>query len=225
MKKSHPTLPLLCLFIGISWSLSSCQPTGLHVGETIIPKVALERAASEMGQTYSQFGQSTLFWEMLREGWGPAWILHSQLPEESALARQQSLETALLLHRGANFEALARKSAGLGLNEDPADYPRAPNPHNLGGRAAAAVAALEEGEWAGPLRTLKGWELVYLRRRFEGHRTRAGVQVVRLIHPVGSAVSQEKAKEMWTTLPLGGSQALLDSLPASFRHGRIEQDS
>ncbi|MDP6849813.1 MAG: peptidylprolyl isomerase [Planctomycetota bacterium] len=225
MRISAPFSPATGLLVGLLLAFPACRPVGIQVGETLIPEAALERASQEMAQTFNQFGKSTLIWEMLREGWGAAWILHSKLPRESALARLEALQMAQRLRAGSTFEELARDLAQMEPDEDPAEYARAPNPHNIGGRAAAAVAALEEGEWAGPLRTLDGWELVYLRRRFEGHRTRAGVQLIRMVYPVGSAVAQEQAKDMWNTLPLSGPPQLMKALPASFRHGRVQSDS
>jgi hypothetical protein len=80
---------------------------------------------------------------------------------------------------------------------------------------------MEPGEWAGPLRTVHGWELVYLEERGSLARNRAAVVLYRILFPVGSAAARQQAKQDWSTLPLSGNTELIDCLPLDFRLHRV----
>ena len=100
-----------------------------------------------------------------------------------------------------------------------------PAPFALGALVAAKVASFEEGDWAGPLASLNGWELVRLDQRGGITRSRAGVALQRIRFPVGKAKDRELAEELWNTLPLSGSANWLATLPSEFRRGRLAAES
>lgn len=212
------TLLLTCLPL-----LTACgqERDGLAVGDAWIPGEAIDTAVSEMKGSFPQWGADSLAWHILDGGFGPAHLLHAALPSESAAARQEAEIWAGRLRNGEEFEVLARERTVLG-EEDPADPMRAPSPFEIGsGRVAAAAGGLEPGQWTGPILTVRGWEIVYLRARGEGHRNRASVQLVRLEFPVGDEAARQRAEQEWNTLPLGGTPRRLRALPSSFRHGRV----
>ncbi|RMH03831.1 MAG: hypothetical protein D6702_04615 [Planctomycetota bacterium] len=218
---SYLWLPLL---------LAGCagRGDGIAVGDHWIPGPAIDRAVTEMKGSFPQWGRDSLAWAILDGGWGPAWILHDELAAASEAARREAEILAARLRAGEDFADLAAEhdlgrplgGAGSGVG------PFAPTPFELGsGRVAAAVAALEPGEWAGPLRTIQGWELVQLLDRAAVPRNRAAVQVRRIVIPVGGEEDRRRAVEAWNTLPLAGSAERLERLPFRFRDGRLARDS
>jgi len=197
---------------------------GLRVGEVLIPSSELDQAIAEMSVGFPQFGEATLRWAILDGGFGPAWILHQRLAIASEAARQTAVEWRQRLLDGEDFLSLVREQQGLEQHQNPCDFPGPPRPDHLGGRVCATVASLREGEWAGPVRTLVGWELVFLDRRFDDEikdlRNRAGVRVARLRFEVGKETDRDAAKQAWNQLPLSGSGEILAGLPANFRADR-----
>ena len=214
--RPSPLLFLLLTFCAVSCS----QPEGLHIGEVELSWEELERATEELRRSFPQYTEPTLHYHLLMFGMGEAALLHAQDPEES----QRALE--------ASQAALARLEAGKPFLEELAEHSETPiddlesggmtqpNPASLGARAAAATAVLEPGQWRGPIRTLEGWEIIYLRERTEGIRHRANVDLYRLVYPIGSAERRLQARKDWATLPLRGNLEVIRALPLEFRRGR-----
>jgi len=225
-----PTLILAVVLPALALSIrqSLISNPYLEVGEVQIPLADLENARQEMAVGFPQFGKSTITWAILDGGYGPAWILHSRNSQLSAAALEQALKWKARLEQGEDFLDLAREQQQLLKHEDPMDYPGPPRPDHLGGRVCALVASMKEGEWAGPVRTLDGWELVFLDRRFDDEspdlRTRAGVQVCRIRCEVGDQWARDLALRDWELLPLDGTSETLALLPASFRNGRTKSN-
>lgn len=212
------------LFLFLAPTALSCvrgQPDGITVGSTWIPGSEIDEAVAQMRRGFPERGRGTLAWQILDGGYGPACLLHDALPEASAAARAEAERWAARLRDGTDPAALAAELLRLPTGQDPTGMPRAPNPFELeSGRAAAAVAALEPGEWCGPLKTVKGWEILYLADRQDGPRNRAGVSLIRLTSAVGGPADRDRAVEAWSTLPLRGSRERLLDLPYFFRRGR-----
>jgi len=206
-------------------ALSGCggfSPSGLRVGGVLIPRSELELVTRELRHSFPQFGEATLHWSILDGGWGPAWLLHEEHPEASAAALAEARRYQERLEQGEDFLDLVRERKHLAPGVSPLDLVRAPNPETLGGRVAAKVATLKPGEWAGPLRTARGWELIFLSSRQEGlPASRAGVQLARLVFPVGSKVDHAQAFQDWVRLPLSGDPDLIRDLPSEFRRDRV----
>ncbi|MCH2111327.1 MAG: hypothetical protein MK213_00595 [Planctomycetes bacterium] len=219
---------MVCRRILLFASLVACTPAtpGLQVGSILIPSKALDVAVAEMAQGFPSFGTATLRWHLLEGGYGPAWLLHGRHSKESVQALQESLRWRERLLAGESFHDLAIEQKDYLTDQDPADSPQAPRPFELGGRVAAVVGSMEPQEWRGPLRTLKGWELIFLRNRFNedrpGDRSRAGVEIIRMTFPVGSTLDQDVAKADWVTLALSGDPQILLGLPTAFRAGRTK---
>ena len=214
---------VLALAAGLLPACGGCSRAteGLWIGDAFLSGTELDRAVEELRHSFGQFGQDTLRWRLLDEGMGPAAILHSRFPEESRSARRQAERYAARLRDGENFDSLVQEQLALTPREPVPERPRPPHPHGLGARVAAAAATLEPGEWTGPVRTLDGWELLFLVKRFDEVRSRSSVVVRQLVVPVGDDAARREAKEAWATLPLSGSETYLRALPVEFRRGRI----
>ncbi len=210
------------LLLPLPLLLAACgqEPDGIAIGDAWIPGEAIDTAVLQMKGSFPQWGEDSLSWHILSGGFGPGMILHQRLAVESAGARQEAEAWAERLRAGESFADLARERS-LQPDQDPVEDARAPSPFELGsGRVAAAVGGLLPGEWAGPIQTIRGWELIYLHERHEGHRNRASVSLIRLEFPVGGEADRQQATEAWNTLPIGGSADRVRRLPYSFRHGR-----
>ncbi len=193
-----------------------CTP-GLRVGEVWIDGRDLDRQARSLAHSFPTYGLDTLRWNLLDHGLGAAVILHARHPEASRRAWLQAAAVAVRLRAGEDFSALKAEVEGAAATTPEAmaqELPKPPHPAGLGAAVAAAVARLEEGEWAGPLRTADGWELVLLERRFGPLRSRANVLLQRIRFPVGTPEDREQAARDWSILPLTGAPEYLDAVPA-----------
>lgn len=170
----------------------------------------------ELHFTYSAWGPCSLAWHLLDGGMAPAALLHHRFAEESKDARAQADAAVARLNEGESFYAILQE---IGEGEPPVMHQ--PSPFGLGATTAASIAPLEPGSWAGPLRTLDGWEIVLLEDRADDVRSRSGVLVRRVVFTVADDAARNQARQDWATLPLAGDLALLRSLPRSFIRGRV----
>ncbi len=217
--RPSPLLLLLLTFCAVSCS----QPEGLHIGEVELSWEELDRATEELSQSFPQYTKPTLHYHLLMFGLGETALLHAQDPAESQEAFAAAKAAVERLEAGKPFlEELAERTS-TPMDELKSDGLTQPNPASLGARAAAATAVLEPGQWRGPIRTLEGWEIVYLRERTKGTRHRANVDLYRLVYPIGSAERRLQAKENWATLPLRGNLEVIRALPLEFRRGRTPE--
>lgn len=176
----------------------------------------LDRQARALARAFPTYGLDTLRWHLLEHGLGAAALLHARHPEESRAAWRRAVAAASRLRAGADFAALRAEIEGAAARSPEAladEMPLPPHPAALGAAVAAAVAGLEEGQWAGPLRTARGWELVLLERRFGDLRSRANVLLRRIVFPVGTPEDREQAARDWSILPLSGAPEYLDAVP------------
>lgn len=170
----------------------------------------------ELHFTYSAWGPCSLAWHLLDGGMAPAALLHHRFAEESQAARAQADAAVARLNEGESFYAILQE-----VGEDEPPVMNQPSPFGLGAATAASIALLEPGAWAGPLRTLDGWEIVLLEDRADDVRSRSGVLVRRVVFPVADDAARNQARQDWATLPLAGDLALLRSLPRHFVRGRV----
>jgi len=191
----------------------------LQIGTTRIDGESMRSALLDLHQAYDVWGPSTLAWHLLDGGFAATALLHDRFAEQSSQAKAKAEAAAQRLRDGESFYAILQEVGG-----DPAPVMRQASPAALGGAASAAVAGLESGDWAGPLRTIDGWEIVLLETRAEGPRSRSGVVVRSIAYPIASESEQTQARADWATLPLAGDPALLRSLPRSFVRGRVAAD-
>jgi hypothetical protein len=191
----------------------------LQVGTSKIDGDRLRAALVDLHHAYYVWGPGTLAWHLLDGGFAASALLHDRFPEQSEQAKAEADAAAQRLLDGETYYAILQEVGG-----DPAPVMRQASPAALGGATSAAVARLEPGEWAGPLRTVDGWEIVLLEVRAEGPRSRSGVVVRSIVFPVASESEQTQARADWATLPLAGDPALLRSLPRSFVRGRVVAD-
>ncbi len=208
----------------------ACRPeTALAVGHAPVLRRELDQALEELRTAYASFGEDTLRWHLLQYGMGPAAVLHHRWRAESDRARAEARRWAARLRAGEPFDQVYAAWEAL-QEEDPLALPvpaetvslvRAPSPAHLGGRVAAAVAALEDGEWAGPLRTRRGWEIVYLERRADPVRSRASVRIRNLVFRVGPPGAEAVAEQEWNHAWLSGDPDLLAALPRQWTRGRL----
>ena len=213
-------LPLL--LAGPALLLPSCsRPAPLQIGDVEIPFEQVEDAYLSMSEAFVVEGHDTIRRSLLMNGLGARALLHARLPKESAAAQSEAQKYVERLRAGSTFrEEMELWAQERALSSEP-DLPKQPNPSALGAAVAAAVATLEPGEWAGPLRTSFGWELVSLVERFEGPRNRAQVSLYRIQFPVGTTSDRQQAEADWSTLPLSGNTELIDCLSLEFRHNRV----
>ena len=195
---------------------------GLHIGDAHLPARELDQAVAGLRAAFAAYGDGTLRWFLLDDGLGPAVVLHHRLAEASATARREAEAAVERLRTGASYDGLLAERAGVSGGQVFAEVALPPRTFELGGPVAAAVAPLEAGQWAGPIRTLDGWEIVRLRWRAAIPRERAGVLVDRLIFPIGTAADRTTAKDDWNRVPLSGAPHYLEDLPAEFRRGRVQ---
>jgi len=188
----------------------------LQIGDSRIAGAELRAAMDQLHNTYTAWGPCSLAWHLLDGGMAPTALLHDRFASESESARAQAQAAVSRLHDGESFYAILQE-----VGEAAPAVMNQPSPFGLGAAAAASVALLEPGGWAGPLRTLDGWEIVLLEERAEGVRSRSGVLVRRVIFPVGDDAARNQARQDWATLPLAGDLALLRSLPRNFVRGRV----
>jgi parvulin-like peptidyl-prolyl cis-trans isomerase-like protein len=194
-------------------------PPELQIGDSRIDGESLRAALLDLHQAYDVWGPSTLAWHLLDGGLAATALLHDRFAEQSATARAEAEAAAQRLRDGEGFYAILQEAGG-----DPAPVMRQASPAALGASTSAAVAGLEPGAWAGPLRTIDGWEIVLLEARAEGPRSRSGVVVRSITYPIASESEQTQARADWATLPLAGDPALLRSLPRSLVRGRVAAD-
>jgi hypothetical protein len=234
---------LLCL--GLLWTTTACTPdatpipspnnltqgpagrgapavqdlSDFRIGEAVISVADLEIAISQFRQAFNGFGHHTLSWFLLDGGIGPAALLHHRFAEQSAEVRLEAELIAQRLAQGEDFFSVYQEQGG-----DPAaPINQQPTPFSLGGRVAAQMATMEPGDWAGPLKTINGWEIVYLEERLDSLRSVAGVRVRTLLLEIGDASDRTQARDDWAKLPLSGNPMVIRSLPAAFRRGRVLQ--
>ncbi|TAH34541.1 MAG: peptidyl-prolyl cis-trans isomerase [Planctomycetota bacterium] len=213
---------LACLLL-LPWSAGCAERRGLCIGDTRIRAAELDLAVADLRHGFGAYGDGTLRWYLLDHGMGPAAILHHYLAEESAAALRAAGEAVRRLRAGASFDTLLEERGRVDGGREVPETPTFPRTFELGGPVAAAVAPLEPGQWAGPVKTVRGWEIVRLRFRADPVRSRAGVIVDRLIYPVGGPADQERARADWSTLPLAGDARYLEDLPSDFRRGRVAE--
>ena len=188
----------------------------LQIGESSVAGAELRAAMNQLHNTYTAWGPCSLAWHLLDGGMAPAALLHDRFATESETARSQAEAAVGRLREGESFYAILQE-----VGEAEPAVMNQPSPFGLGAETAASVAMLEPGGWAGPLRTLDGWEVVLLEERAEGVRSRSGVLVRRLIYAVADDAARNQARQDWATLPLAGDLALLRSLPRNFVRGRV----
>lgn len=210
------------LILGCVCLLSACsRPQSLFLGPYELPYATVTEAEEALRESFHNSGRGTLRAHLLQFGLGQAAILHQAMPAESAEALALARTWVERLQDGESFRTLLEEEAVRMGAVVEIDAPELPSPAGLGSAVAAAVAGLEEGQWAGPIQTIYGWEVVLLERRVEGARNRAQVSLYRLQAPVGDAASRNQAKEDWDTLPISGNPDLIQDLPLSFRRDRV----
>jgi hypothetical protein len=216
-------LPAACTLALLTSSCS--EPQGLRIGEVELPYRQIEALERSLARSFASEGRATMLWHLLDDGLAEEALLHARLPEASLAARAAADVWAARLRAGEDFDAVLA-SARQTMPEQILDpVPQRPVPSALGGSIAAHAAAMEEGEWAGPLRSERGWEIVRLRSREAIPRAQAQVQLDRLVFPGGTAEDRDRARADWVKLPLSGNPELLDALPLEFRHGRARAES
>lgn len=202
-------------------ALTACgEPAGLVLGGTEIPYRQIEAAESSLRQSFPMEGRATLIWHLLDGGLAAEALLHARLPAASAAAHQEAEGWARRLRAGEDFGAVHADWMAAHPDQTAVAVDQKPGPAFLGASVAAAVAAMEPGEWRGPLRTEQGWEILHLASRLEAPRPLAQVRVDRLTFHVGTPAERAEAKADWARLPLGGNPELLDALPLEFRRQR-----
>lgn len=203
-------------------SAASCgEPAGLRVGEVEIAYRLIDEAERSLRQSFHADGRATLIWHLLDAGLAEEVLIHARCREESRQALGEAESYVSRLRKGAGFAPLLEEWSAAHPDLAGLAIPEKPGPFFLGASVSARIAAMEPGEWAGPLRTHKGWEIVRLRKREQAARHRAHVEVERMIFPVGSPEQHAAARVDWAKLPLAGNPELLDALPLEFRHGRV----
>lgn len=203
-------------------TLAACgEPAGLVLDRTEVPYRLIEAAESSLRLSFPMEGRATLIWHLLDGGLAAEVLLHARLGEASQAARQEAEVWARRLRAGESFAAV--RTAWLEAHPDQAEdaVDQKPGPFFLGASAAAAVAAMQPGEWRGPLRTEQGWEILHLVSRLDGPRPLASVRVERMKFLVGSDADRKAAAADWARLPLSGNPELLDALPLEFRQNRV----
>mgnify|MGYP002863452429 FL=1 len=195
--------------------LSACgRPTGILVGDVLLPGKELDEAVTELEEGFPSTGRETLRWQLLRFGMGSAALLHHRFHEKSLEQLKSAQACANRLKDGASFdteEIRWRKEAHM---TPPHQSPQPPSPFGLGARASAATATLDEGEWAGPLKTSRGWEIILLNKRFDSVKSRSHVILRRLIYPVGTKEDWSAVQDDWNRLPLAGDEEYLKAIPS-----------
>jgi|FLOH01.1.fsa_nt_gi hypothetical protein len=218
---THPGRTLvLTASLGLFF-LSCSRPEPLRIGTTEIPFQLVDDAYQSMTHSFLVEGHDTICRSLLMNGLAVGAILHQRLPQESAAARALAQEIAERLQAGSRFaDELLRWTEEQSLSVQVL-LPKQPSPSALGAAISAAVASLVPGEWAGPVQTSYGWELVFLAERQAGPRNRAQVSLYVIQFPVGSSGARRQAEADWSTLPLSGNQELMDCLSLEFRRNRI----
>ncbi len=212
---------LLAFSLSLAAPIACSKPVGLRVGDCEISYEAVIQAEAELAVSFPKEGVGSRRWHLLEFGMGEAALLHHALPAASAASLERANAAAARLAASSDVEAtFIELREENGQAEFPHE-PLQPYPSALGSQVAAAVAAREDGAWAGPLKTPSGWTLVYLKERMDGPRNRANVHAYVLDYLVGSADDWGRAREEWSKLPLSGNPELLDALPLEFRRGRI----
>lgn len=202
----------------ISLMLISCGHTqNMELGDVIISSKIVEEAVGELRTAFPSTGNASARWLLLDGGLGPATILHHRLRAESDAAYSKAQQAASRIQAGQSFATVA---ANLGQN--PAPRMLQPAPFAIGALIAAKVATLEDNEWAGPIASVYGWEIVWLENRGGTIRSRSGVFLRRIRFPVGSQEDRALAEKLWRTLPLSAPPEWLATFPPEFRKGRLE---
>lgn len=196
------------------------EPQGLRIGEVEIPYRQIEAAEQSLRRSFPAEGRATLIWHLLDGGLAAEALLHARLPEASRAARVEAEALAARIRAAPDPVAAFREERSRRAEAAEEPVFEKPGPAFLGGSAAARLARMEPGEWTGPLRTERGWELLLLVAREEIPRLLAQVLVERMIVWVGSAADRAQAQADWARLPLSGDPALLDAIPLEARHGR-----
>lgn len=214
------------LALGPAAAAAGCgEPPGLMLGEVEIPYRLVSDAEQSLRRAFPADGRATLIWHLLDAGLAEEALIHSRCAAASRSARSEAEEVADRLRAGADFTTLHEAWRAAHPDVGGRAILEKPGPFFLGASVSARVAAMEPGEWAGPLRTQKGWEIVLLRERVAAPRPFAQVAVERFVFPVGSPEQHAAARADWAKLPLAGNAELLDALPLEFRHGRVAADS
>lgn len=217
-RRLYPALPALSL----AWALAGCgEPQGLLLGEVEIPYRLIHEAEQSLRTSFQSDGRATLIWHLLDAGLAEEALIHARCPAESAAALAEAERWADRARADADFTTLHAEWSAAHPELASHSSLDKPGPFFLGASVSARVAVLEPGEWAGPLRTQAGWEIVRLRERTPAPRAFAHVTVERLVFPVGSPEQHAVARADWAKLPLSGNPELLDTLPLEFRHGRL----
>ncbi|MCP4092904.1 MAG: peptidyl-prolyl cis-trans isomerase [Planctomycetes bacterium] len=186
-----------------------------------IPFEEVETAYEAMKVSFTVEGEDTIRRHLLMEGLGQGAFLHHALATESIKAQVAANAVAERLKAGSTFEEeLQLWAQEHGVTPEP-DVTVQPSPSALGAAVSAAVAAMEPGDWAGPLKTRMGWELIHLIERHDGPRNRAQVSVYRMQFLVGSPADRQQALADWSKLPLSGNLELIDCLSLDFRANRV----
>jgi len=211
---------VLCTFF------ASCSPPeSLFVGSYELSYQVVAEAEQAMKRSFPGEGDTTLRAHLMQFGLGQAAILHQAHPLKSASSLAEAKQWADKVHQADSFmQVLQTFCAERGLPIE-ADGVALPHPSGLGASVAAAVAQMENGDWAGPIATSYGWELILLEERFSGARNRAQISLYRMQFPVGSDADRAQAKKDWDTLPLRGNPELLLALPLSFRRDRLATET
>jgi len=212
---------LLLTALLVPFGASCSRPEPLQVGPASIPYEQVADALESMKSSFRVEGENTIRRNLLMFGMGSAALLHHGLPEESLAVKAEADAVAERLRGGTPFrEELEAWAQKLGIEAE-IEAVKQPYPSALGAAVAAAVASMEPGEWAGPLKTDFGWELVLLVERGPAARNRAQVTLYRMQFLVGTAADRQQAAADWSTLPLAGNAELIDCLALDFRADRV----
>lgn len=190
------------------------------MGEAEIPYRQIQAAEQSLRISFPLEGRSTLIWHLIDGGLAAEALLHARLPELSGAAHQEAELWADRLRHGEDFLVVLEHWQAQRSEPPVLFHLQKPGPFFVGASVSARIAAMEEGDWAGPLRTEVGWEIIRLVVRDDAPRALAQVQIERLVFPVGSEAERLRAKEDGAKLPFSGHPDLLDALPLEVRRAR-----
>ena len=193
----------------------------LMVGEAEINLEELGVLVQKFGRNFDAFGPETLAWHLLQDGSGPAALLHQRFANQSATAKSEADQIAARIQSKEDYYAEYQANGGAPETQSPLP----PTPFGVGARLAAHLAQMEPGDWVGPLPPAQGWEIVLLEERADSLRMVAGVVLRSILIPIGNEEHRKEARDSWAKLPLQAPPAFLRALPATFRRGRVANDT
>lgn len=203
--------------------LCSCsKPEPLYLGTVALPYATVADAAEDLQTVFPSHGIETLRSHLLQFGLGQAALLHAKYPDLSAQALEEARLRVAELEAGEPYlEVLARWSEANGGSKE-IDSLSKPHPSDLGAAVSAAVSRMEPGDWAGPIKTSLGWEVIRLDYREEDAlRNRAEVALYRMQFLVGGPEEWAEIDQQWATVSFSGNPELIQALPLSMRKDRV----